>query len=102
MTTKADGVDLSATTAANVGQAGSSGGTYTVLFTNRGTSSVTVRLGLGTGSATFQDARYILYDETLEAKSTLTFSPVVAEANDYIIAYSSAASVNALMMGHDV
>jgi hypothetical protein len=102
MTTKADGVDLSATTAANVGQAGSSGGTYTVIFTNRGTSSVTVRLGLGTGSATFQDARYILYDETLAAKSTLTFSPVVAEANDYIIAYSSAASVNALMMGHDV
>lgn len=102
MTTKADGVDLSATTAANVGQAGSSGGTYSVIFTNRGTSSVTVRLGLGTGSATFQDARYILYDETLAAKSTLTFSPVVAEANDYIIAYSSAASVNALMMGHDV
>ena len=102
MTTKADGVDLSATTAANVGQAGSSGGTYTVIFTNRGTSSVTVRLGLGTGSATFQDARYILYDETLAAKSTLTFSPVVAEANDYIIAYSSAASVNALMMGHDI
>ena len=59
MAVKADGVDLSATTAANVGQAGSSGGTYSVVFTNRGTSSVTVRLGLGTGSATFQDARYI-------------------------------------------
>ena len=53
MTVKADGVDLSATTAANVGQAGSNGGTYTVVFTNRGTSSANVRLGLGTGSATF-------------------------------------------------
>ena len=31
----------------------------------------------------------------------MTFSPVVAEANDYIIAYSSAASVNAIMMGFD-
>tara|TARA_B100001109_G_C18783878_1_gene436708 strand:- start:273 stop:581 length:309 start_codon:yes stop_codon:yes gene_type:complete len=102
MTTKADGVDLSATTAANVGQAGSSGGTYAVTITNRNTSSVTVRLGLGTGSATFQNARYILYDEPLAAKSSMTFSPVVAEANDYIIAYSSAASVNALMMGHDI
>ena len=101
MTTKADGVDLSATTAANVGQAGSSGGTFSVTITNRSASGVTVRLGLGTGSATFQDARYVLYDEPLAAKSSLTFAPIVAEANDYIIAYSSAASVNALMMGHD-
>ena len=100
MTTKADGVDLSATTAANVGQAGSSGGTFSVTITNRSTSGVTVRLGLGTSSATFQDARYVLYDEPLAAKSSLTFAPIVAEANDYIIAYSSAASVNALMMGH--
>ena len=101
MTTKADGVDLSATTAANVGQAGSSGGSYSVTITNRGTSSVTVRLGLGKTSATFQDARYLLYDETLAGKSSMTFSPVVAEADDYIIAYSSAASVNAIMMGFD-
>ena len=101
MTVKSDGVDLSATTAANVGQAGSSGGTFSVTICNRGTSSVTVRLGLGTGSATFQDARYLLYDETLAGKSSMTLAPVVAEANDYIIAYSSAASVNAIMMGHD-
>ena len=101
MTVKAYGVDLSATTAANVGQAGSSGGTFSVTICNRGTSSVTVRLGLGTGSATFQDARYLLYDETLAGKSSMTLAPVVAEANDYIIAYSSAASVNAIMMGHD-
>ena len=102
MAVKADGVDLSATTAANVGQAGSSGGTYSVVFTNRGTSSVTVRLGLGTGSATFQDARYILYDESLPAKSSLTFAPVVAEGNDSVSYTHRAASVNALMMGHDI
>ena len=101
MAAKADGVDLSATTAANVGQAGSSGGTYSVTVTNRSASDVTVSLGLGTSSATFQDARYILYDEPLAATSSMTFAPVVAEANDYIIAYSSAASVNAIMMGHD-
>tara|TARA_B100000242_G_scaffold101375_1_gene69807 strand:- start:304 stop:612 length:309 start_codon:yes stop_codon:yes gene_type:complete len=101
MTVKSDGVDLSATTAANVGQAGSSGGTFSVTICNRGASEVTVRLGLGTSSATFQDARYILYDEPLAATSSMTFAPVVAEANDYIIAYSSAASVNAIMMGHD-
>ena len=77
------------------------GGTYSVTIANRSASGVTVRLGLGTSSATFQDARYILYDEPLAAKSSLTFSPVVAEASDYIIAYSSAASVNAIMMGHD-
>lgn len=101
MTVKADGVDLSATTAANVGQAGSSGGTYSVTITNRSTSARTVRLGLGTSSATFQDARYVLYDEPLAAKTSLTFSPIVAEASDYIIAYSSGATVNAIMMGHD-
>lgn len=101
MAVKADGVDLSATTAADVGRAGSSGGSYSVTIVNRSTSGVTIRLGLGTGSATFQDARYVLYDEPLAAKSSMTFSPVVAEANDYIIAYSSAASVNAIMMGFD-
>lgn len=101
MAVKADGVDLSATTAANVGQAGSSGGSYSVTIVNRSTSAVTVRLGLGTSSATFQDARYVLYDEPVAAKSSLTFSPIVAEGNDYIIAYSSAASVNAIMMGFD-
>ena len=83
------------------GQAGSNGGTYSVSFVNRSTSDVTVRLGLGTGSATFQNARYILYDETLAAKSNITYSPIVAEGNDYIIARSSASSVNAVMMGHD-
>ena len=101
MAVKSDGVDLSATTAANVGQAGSSGGSYSVTIVNRSTSAVTVRLGLGTGSATFQDARYVLYDEPVAAKSSLTFSPIVAEGNDYIIAYSSASSVNAIMMGFD-
>ena len=101
MAVKADGVDLSATTAANVGQEGSSGGSYSVTITNRSTSARTVRLGLGTSSATFQDARYVLYDEPLAAKTSLTFSPIVAEANDYIIAYSSGATVNAIMMGFD-
>lgn len=101
MAVKADGVDLSATTAANVGQAGANGGTYSVTFTNRSGSAVTVRLGLGTSSATFQNARYLLFDEPLAATTSLTFSPVVAEANDFIIAYSSAVSVNAIMMGHD-
>ena len=101
MAVKADGVDLSAATAANVGQAGSSGGSYSVTITNRSASDVTVSLGLGTSSATFQDARYILYNEALAANSSMTFSPVVAEANDYIIAYSSGASVNAIMMGFD-
>ena len=40
MTVKSDGVDLSATTAANVGQAGSSGGSYSVAITNRSGSAL--------------------------------------------------------------
>ena len=100
MAVKADGVDLAATTVSNVAQAGAQGGSYSVTICNRGASSVTVRLGLGT-SATFQDARYFLYDEPLAAKSSMTFSPIVAEANDYIVAYSSAASVNAICTGFD-
>ena len=40
MAVKISGVDLSADTTANIGQAGSSGGTYTVHILNRGSGSL--------------------------------------------------------------
>jgi hypothetical protein len=45
MAVKISGVDLSANTTANIGQAGSSGGTYTVHILNRSSSTAFVQLG---------------------------------------------------------
>ena len=51
MAVKISGVDLSANTTANIGQAGSSGGTYTVHILNRSSSTAFVQLGVGDSSA---------------------------------------------------
>ena len=57
MAVKISGVDLSANTTANIGQAGSNGGTYTVHILNRGSSTAFVQLGVGDSSATFANAQ---------------------------------------------
>ena len=64
MAVKISGVDLSANTTADIGQAGSSGGTYTVHILNRSTSNAHVQLGVGDSSATFANATKLL-EETL-------------------------------------
>ncbi len=102
MTVRISGVDLSANTTANIGQAGSSaGGTYTVHILNRGTSNAHVQLGVGDSSATFANATKLLEETLVGAKESISFSPVVAGASDYIIGRSTVASVNMTMMGHD-
>ena len=101
MAVKISGVNLSANTTANVGQAGSSGGTYTVHILNRGTSSAFIQLGVGDSSATFDTSQKLLENTSLGVYESMSFSPVVCGASDYIIGRSTVANVNMVMMGHD-
>jgi len=102
MTVRISGVDLSANTTANIGQAGSSsGGTYTIHILNRGSSNAHVQLGVGNSSATFDNATKLLEETLVGAKESISFSPVVAGASDYIIGRSTVANVNMTMMGYD-
>lgn len=101
MAVKISGADLSADTTTNIGQAGSSGGTYTVHILNRGTSNAHVQLGVGDSSATFANATKLLEETLVGAKESISFSPVVAGASDYIIGRSTVANVNMTMMGFD-
>ena len=101
MAVKISGVNLSANTTANIGQAGSSGGTYTVHILNRSTSSAFVQLGVGDSSATFANATKLLENTLVGPDESISFSPIVAGASDYIIGRSTVASVNMVMMGHD-
>ena len=101
MTVKISGVDLSANTTANIGQAGGSGGTYTVHILNRSSSSAFVQLGVGDSSATFANATKLLESTQIAPNESLSFSPIVCGASDYIIGRSTVASVNMTLMGHD-
>jgi hypothetical protein len=101
MAVKISGVNLAANTTANIGQAGSNGGTYTVHILNRGTSSAFVQLGVGDSSATFDTTQKLLENTSIGVNESLSFSPVVAGASDYVIGRSTVANVNMVMMGHD-
>ena len=101
MAVKISGVNLAANTTANIGQAGSNGGTYTVHILNRGTSSAFVQLGVGDSSATFDTTQKLLENTSIGVNESLIFSPVVAGASDYVIGRSTVANVNMVMMGHD-
>ena len=101
MAVKISGVNLAANTTANIGQAGSNGGTYTVHILNRGTSSAFVQLGVGDSSATFDTTQKLLENTSIGVNESMSFSPVVAGASDYIIGRSTVANVNMVMMGHD-
>ena len=78
MAVKISGVNLSANTTANIGQAGSNGGTYTVHILNRGTSSAFVQLGVGDSSATFDTSQKLLENTSIGVNESISFSPVVA------------------------
>ena len=60
-----------------------------------------MQLGVGDSSATFANAQKLLENTLLAPDESISFSPVVAGANDYIIGRSTVASVNMVMMGHD-
>ena len=101
MTVKISGVDLSANTTSDIGQAGSSGGSYTVHILNRSSSTAFVQLGVGDSSATFANATKLLENTMIAPDESLSFSPVVAGASDYLVGRSTIASINMCMMGYD-
>ena len=49
----------------------------------------------------FANAQKLLENTSVGPDESLSFSPIVAGASDYIIGRSTAASVNMVMMGHD-
>ena len=101
MAVKISGVNLSANTTANIGQAGSNGGTYTVHILNRSSSTAFVQLGVGDSSATFDTSQKLLENTSVGVNESISFSPVVAGGNDYVIGRSTVANVNMVMMRHD-
>jgi len=95
------GVDLSAATAADILQAGASGGTFTAVFCNR-SATVTAKVRLGCSATTgFEAARYLWFDFEIEPLQTAEFPGIPLEGDEYLIAYSDVVDVNALGMGLD-
>lgn len=104
MATKSVGVNITvADSASAVGQAGASGGTFTIQILNRAAdSAASIDLGVSASGTAFENARKILEGESLSAGNQMTYGPVVLEANEYVIGSSNITNVNFLMMGHDV
>ena len=101
MATKIGGLVLTADTTGTVVTGGTSGGTYTVYFTNQSDSAATIQLGISAGT-TF-DSDYKLVESTsLGARSQTSFDPVVLDATiNKILAESNVTGVNAVAMGFD-
>ena len=56
---------------------------------------------MGDSSATFDTSQKLLESTLLGVNESMSFSPVVCGASDYIIGRSTVANVNMVMMGHD-
>lgn len=102
MATRAKGVNITtANLTTTVDTVGASGGTYSIQIVNRSADSdCTVQLGLST-TTSFEDARRILHNESLSAGAQMTYSPIVCEGSDNVLAQASITNVNFLLMGHD-
>lgn len=71
----------------------------TCMLVNRGASNVTVRIAVAS-SATPGPAEWVEYDATLVPKGVLEKTGLVLDStNKYLVVYSSASSVNAVVMG---
>ena len=94
-------VNLTAATAANVVQAGASGGTYNVEILNASGSAAVVKLGISSSDATFEPAGMLINDLSLADDGQATFKQIVLEANEYIVGESDTTNVNMVAMGFD-
>ena len=98
--TKLGGIDFAATTDQSIIQTTSgSGGTFNITFVNRGVTAQTIRLGVGISANTFIAGYYLLYDEPIAAKESVSFTGIVLRHNDYLIGWVSATSINAIVYG---
>lgn len=93
--------DLTATTNTTVYTVASGKtATFNVIFCNRGTSSVTIRLSISS-TGTPSNSEYIEYETTVPASGVLERTGIVASATKNIVAYSSAASVSVNVYGFE-
>ena len=56
---------------------------------------------MGDSSATFDTSQKLLESTLIGVNESMTFSPIVCGASDYVIGRSSIANVNMVMMGFD-
>jgi hypothetical protein len=70
----------------------------TVSLTCRNATGAIVRLALSS-TASPGNAEWLVYDRALSASGTLRDSGIVVGAGQYLVAYSSAASVSAVAFG---
>jgi len=101
MAAKNGRVNLTAATAADVVQAGASGGTYNVEILNASGSTAVVQLGVSTASATFQPEGKLIESLSLADNETASFKQIVLEASQYIVGESDTTNVNMVAMGFD-
>lgn len=91
--------DLSATTNTTVYTCpASTFAVVSVSVCNRGSTSATVRIAVA-DAATPTSAEYLEFDSSLVAKGVLERTGIVMQAGKLLVVYSSAASVNAVVMG---
>jgi len=91
--------DLSATTNTTVYTCpASTFAVVSVSICNRGATSATVRIAVAS-AATPTNAEYLEYDSSLVSKGVLERTGIVMDAGKLLVVYSSAASVNAVVMG---
>lgn len=93
--------DLSATTNTSVYTVPAATTTsFSVCFTNRNSSSVTVRLAI-CATGTPANSEYIVYDAVVQANSSLERTGLVAQTGKIVVAYSSTANVSVQAYGYE-
>jgi hypothetical protein len=73
---------------------------FSVNFANRNSSSVLVRLAIGT-SATPAATDWLIYDVSIAGNGSLERTGLVLDASKLVVVYSSAANVTAIAYGYE-
>jgi hypothetical protein len=101
MAAKNGRVVLNGTNAADVVQAGPSGGTFNVEILNASGSTAIVQLGISSTTGIFEAAGKLIESLSLADNETASFRQIVLEANEFIVGESDTANVNMVAMGFD-
>lgn len=96
-------VDLTTTSATQVGQAGISGGAYTITAVNYSASAATITIAVNAVTATIANAGTLVYQYSLPATGEpLILTGVVLAASEYVNAQAGTGSAIAVTMsGYD-
>ena len=94
-------VNLSAATAADIVQAGTSGGTFNVEILNASGSTAVVQLGISSTTSNFEASGKLIESLVLANNETASFKQIVLAANEFIVGESDTANVNMVAMGFD-